>query len=376
MNAPHHMLIVVGARPQFIKAAALHRAMKASSVWKATWVHTGQHHDEALSQRFFSELDLPVPDVRLHPNASSRALRLGDMMAGIEQAIVQHAPNWVLVFGDTDSTLAGAWAAAAQGVPLVHVEAGLRSHQWSMPEEVNRVLTDRMSSVLVCPTDAAVTHLEAEGIRNVQEGRAAKPDPTTPIVLRTGDVMHDNALHFSGQWQSEPGQGPVLLTMHRPQNVDEIQDLRAWLHAVAAWLSVHGHSAVFPMHPRTLRTLEAHWPDWRPFLEDQNINATPPMGYVDLLKVAHNAPLVLTDSGGVQKEAFSLGTPCAVLRDTTEWVEQVERGQSALVETPSDLAEVASAMLRRGRSTPDDLYGDGQAARSILECLEAFPASS
>ena len=154
----------------------------------------GQHHDE-FESTVSSELDLPVPDVRLHPNASSRALRLGDMMAGIEQAIVQHAPNWVLVFGDTDSTLAGAWAAAAQGVPLVHVEAGLRSHQWSMPEEVNRVLTDRMSSVLVCPTDAAVAHLEAEGIRNVQEGRAAKPDPTTPIVLRTGDVMHDNALH-------------------------------------------------------------------------------------------------------------------------------------------------------------------------------------
>lgn len=370
MNAPHHMLIVVGARPQFIKAAALHRAMKASSKWQATWVHTGQHHDEALSERFFSELSLPVPEVRLHPNSSSRAARLGDMMEGIEKAIVEHAPDWVLVFGDTDSTLAGAWAAAAQSVPLVHVEAGLRSHDWSMPEEVNRVLTDRMSSVLVCPTDAAVSHLEAEGICDSEQSN--KPTPNSPVVLRTGDVMHDNALHFSVQWQLEPGQGPVLLTMHRPQNVDDIDVLKAWIHAIGAWLSEHGLSALFPMHPRTLKTLEAHWPEWRQSLEGQNILTTRPMGYVDLLKAAHHAPLVLTDSGGVQKEAYSLGTPCAVLRDTTEWVEQVERGQSALVEAPSDVASVASAMLRLGRTMPDGLYGDGHAARSILECLEGL----
>ena len=376
MNAPHHMLIVVGARPQFIKAAALHRAMKASSTWKATWVHTGQHHDEALSEQFFSELSLPVPEVRLNPRPSSRAARLGDMMEGIEKAIVEHAPDWVLVFGDTDSTLAGAWAAAAEGVPLVHVEAGLRSHKWSMPEEVNRVLTDRMSSVLVCPTDAAVSHLEAEGICNRISGHSLKPTPTSPLVLRTGDVMHDNALHFSGQWQLNPGQGPVLLTMHRPQNVDDIDVLLAWLQAIGVWLVEHGLSALFPMHPRTLKTLEAHWPEWRRTLEDQNIHATPPMGYVDLLKAAHQAPLVLTDSGGVQKEAFSLGTPCVVLRDTTEWIEQVERGQSALVESPSNVASVASAMLSVGRITPDDLYGDGHAARSILQCLEGFPKTT
>ena len=374
MNAPHHMLIVVGARPQFIKAAALHRAIEASSVWRASWVHTGQHHDEALSQQFFSELSLPTPDVRLHPRSTSRSMRLGDMMDGIEKAIVQHGPDWVLVFGDTDSTLAGAWAAVARGVPLVHVEAGLRSHQWSMPEEVNRVLTDRMSSVLVCPTDAAVAHLEAEGIRS--EGHMGRPSPTAPMVLRTGDVMHDNALHFSGKWQSEPGLGPVLLTMHRPQNVDDFEVLVAWLRAIGTWLSEQGLSATFPMHPRTQNTLEAHWPEWRRFLEDQGIRATPPMGYIELLKAAYNAPLVLTDSGGVQKEAYSLGTPCAVLRDSTEWVEQVERGQSALVETPGDLASVASAMLRQGRTTPDELYGDGYAARSILEGLESFHTST
>ena len=243
--------------------------MKASSVWKATWVHTGQHHDEALSEQFFPELSLPTPEVRLHPNASSRATRLGDMMEGIEKAIVEHAPDWVLVFGDTDSTLAGAWAAAAQGVPLVHVEAGLRSHQWSMPEEVNRVLTDRMSSVLVCPTDAAVAHLEAEGIRNTSSCHSnCEAHPTAPMVLRTGDVMHDNALHFSNEWQSEPGQGPVLLTLHRPQNVDDIHVLVAWLHAIG-WLASEWPSALFPMHPRTLKTWKPTGLDGDDFLEEQ-----------------------------------------------------------------------------------------------------------
>ena len=157
------MLIVVGARPQFIKAAALHRAMADSSAWRATWVHTGQHHDESLSQQFFAELSLPTPDVRLHPQSSSRATRLGDMMEGVAQAIAQHAPDWVLVFGDTDSTLAGAWAASAQGVPLVHVEAGLRSHQWSMPDSESR-LTDRLSACSCALRMPCAS--EAEGIRH------------------------------------------------------------------------------------------------------------------------------------------------------------------------------------------------------------------
>lgn len=376
VNAPHHMLIVVGARPQFIKAAALHRAMADSSAWRATWVHTGQHHDESLSQQFFAELSLPTPDVRLHPQSSSRATRLGDMMEGVAQAIAQHAPDWVLVFGDTDSTLAGAWAAAAQGVPLVHVEAGLRSHQWSMPEEVNRVLTDRLSSVLVCPTDAAVAHLEAEGIRHSRALSSALPSPTAPHVLRTGDVMHDNALHFSNEWQSVPGGGPVLLTLHRPQNVDDIQVLKSWIRGISGWLAREERLALFPLHPRTRRTLEDEMPGWRRFLTEHNINAVAPMGYVDLLRAVHEAPLVLTDSGGVQKEAFSLGTPCVVLRDKTEWVEQVEKGQSALVAVPSDLASVASDMLTKGRVTPDGLYGNGRAAYDILDCLEALHKKS
>ena len=175
MNSPKRVMIVIGARPQFIKAAALHRALKNASGWEATWVHTGQHHDEALSTQFFLELELPEPQIRLSPRSDSRELRLGDMMHGIREAIQEVRPDWLLVFGDTDSTLAGAWAATAEEIPLIHVEAGLRSHRWSMPEEVNRVLTDRLSSLLVCPTDAAVAHLGGGTPHLVRSPHPARP---------------------------------------------------------------------------------------------------------------------------------------------------------------------------------------------------------
>ena len=367
MNFPKRVMIVVGARPQFIKAAALHRALKNAPRWEATWVHTGQHHDEALSTQFFEELELPEPQVRLTPRSDSRELRLGDMMHGIREAIQEVRPDWLLVFGDTDSTLAGGWAATAEEIPLVHVEAGLRSHRWSMPEEVNRVLTDRLSSLLVCPTDAAVAHLEREGISHTP---STPPHPTRPWVLRTGDVMHDNALHYGAAWpESKRGQGRLLLTMHRPSNVDDPNRLQGWLGAIGAWLMETGLEATFPVHPRTAHVLDAHQPSWRKTLRERHIFCTSPMGYVALLEAVCDAPLVLTDSGGVQKEAYSLGTRCLVLRDTTEWVEQVERGHSVLVSEPKELSRLANNMLGQGRFDTDDLYGTGNAAEDILRCM-------
>ena len=370
MTSSQHMLVVVGARPQFIKAAALNRALEDDPQWRSTWVHTGQHHDEALSAQFFRELGLPQPHVTLSPRSDNRELRLGDMMHGVRDAIRSHKPQWVLVFGDTDSTLAGAWAASAEGVPLVHVEAGLRSHRWSMPEEINRVLTDRLSSVLVCPTDVAVDHLTREGIVDDPGGSQEVPHPTRPRVLRTGDVMHDNAVHFGARWpHTERGQGQVLLTMHRPSNVDDPDRLRSWLNAISSWLNARALTAVFPVHPRTAKVLDLHWPRWAEDLAKQRIQCKAPMGYVELLEAVCNAPLVLTDSGGVQKEAYSLGTRCAVLRDTTEWVEQVDRGQSQLASGPDKVAHVADALLALGRFETDDLYGDGDAAVVILRSL-------
>ena len=370
MNSLRHILVVVGARPQFIKAAALHRVLRVSASWKSTWVHTGQHHDASLSSQFFEELELPVRYVTLTPRSESREWRLGDMMHGIRHAIQDGRPDWVLVFGDTDSTLAGAWAASAEGVPLVHVEAGLRSHDWGMPEEVNRVLTDRLSSVLVCPTDAAVEHLNNEGIRDTS--RLGTPHPTRPRVLRTGDVMHDNAVHYGSAWPLDNrGNGPVLLTMHRPVNVDDFDKLRAWLDSISAWLKNHKLTAAFPVHPRTANVLNDHWPEWREALNAEGIQPMEPMSYLDLLEAVANAPLVVTDSGGVQKEAYSMGTRCVVLRETTEWLEQVEAGQSVLVREPKDFGDQATQLLQKGRFETGDLYGNGNAAADIFACLDA-----
>ena len=215
-------------------------------------MHTGQHHDEALSGQFFQELGLPEPDVRLTPNPASRELRLGDMMEGIRSAIDVHRPSWVVVFGDTDSTLAGAWAATARQIPLIHIEAGLRSHDWRMPEEVNRVLTDRMSSILVCPTHAAVDHLTREAILDHSTDKAM-PSVRKPWVLKTGDIMHDNAVHFNAQFEAGKARsGRVLMTMHRPSNVDDPTTLWSWVEAIGAWLKKRGLArglAHPPPHP-------------------------------------------------------------------------------------------------------------------------------
>jgi len=376
MNESRHILIVVGARPQFIKAAAIQRALEHSPKWTSTWVHTGQHHDDALSDVFFRELQLPNPDEWIHPNQTSREHRLGDMMYGIRKAIQRTQPGWVMVFGDTDSTLAGAWAATAESVPLIHIEAGLRSHQWSMPEEVNRMLTDRLSSVLVCPTDAAVMHLRNEGIYN--EGREGKGSSATPYpyVLRTGDIMHDNAVHFSKSWSaSERGKGKVLLTMHRPSNVDDPKRALDWLSSIGTWLRDNNLKALFPVHPRTEASLTNFSKEWREHCASMSIESIGPMGYLDVLKAIHHAPLVMTDSGGVQKESYSLGTRCVVLRAETEWIEQVECGQSILAPNPTDLSDCASEQFQLGPCSENGLYGDGQSACQILNCLEALASN-
>ena len=369
MNASKHMLIVMGARPQFIKAAALHRALVDVGGWRSTWLHTGQHHDEALSGQFFQELGLPEPDVRLTPNPISRELRLGDMMEGIRSAIDVHRPAWVVVFGDTDSTLAGAWAATAKHILLVHVEAGLRSHDWRMPEEVNRVLTDRMSSVLVCPTHAAVTHLTRESIvDNSADG--AMPSVLHPWVLKTGDIMHDNAVHFNTQFDARNARsGRVLMTMHRPSNVDDPEVLWSWVEAIGVWLKKRDLRAVWPIHPRTLKGLQTSSQPWQAKLATCGVDAEEPMGYVDLLEALHRAPLVLTDSGGVQKEAYSMGRRCVVLRDTTEWTEQVAEGQSVLCPDPEALERLSDGLFEQGPFAPGLLYGDGQAAHELMAKL-------
>ena len=370
MNSPYRLMVAIGARPQFVKAAALQRVWAERSSWQVTWVHTGQHHDEALSAQFFEELELPQPDVMLSVRHSSRAARMGDMMEGVQSAIQSHRPDAVLVFGDTDSTLAAAWASSAEGVPLIHVEAGLRSGLWSMPEEVNRVLTDRLSSVLVCPSAEAVRHLKREGIDHRWSGQGW-PQPQAPCVFQTGDIMHDNAVHYGSQLSADAtSNGRVLMTLHRPSNVDDQDRLMAWMDAVGGWAKSNGIRVRFPVHPRTRAVFNAHHVHWEDTLALHGIDVESPLGYLETLRAVMQSPLVLTDSGGVQKEAYSLGRRCVVLRETTEWMDQVRRGQSALASEPEELNRLANEMMEAGPFPTDELYGNGHAAQSIVDLLE------
>jgi UDP-GlcNAc3NAcA epimerase len=349
------LLTILGARPQFIKAAALTRAIRERTDlgWKQNILHTGQHYDEALSQIFFSTLDLPVPRWKLHIEHSSRNERMEEMRSGIKAAILSDRPDAILVYGDTDSTLAGAQVAHQLKIPLIHVEAGLRSFDLDMPEEVNRIETDKLADILIAPTKTAVSNLEAEGIFG---------------AFLTGDVMHDNALHFTSGSESERAD-KVLLTMHRPSNVDDASRVGAWLKSIGSWCAENALRAVFPVHPRTLKAIESLYGEtWREELAGMCIDAVEPVGYIELLGLIKSSKLVVTDSGGIQ-EAYSCATPSVVIRHNTEWVELVEAGHAVLCPEPEGFSTLASAQLCKSVDTSSKLYGDGKAAESILEMI-------
>jgi UDP-N-acetylglucosamine 2-epimerase len=345
------ILSVVGNRPQFIKSAPLSLALR-NEVDEVV-LHTGQHYDPELSQIFFDELELGPPRYRLEVGSGTHGEQTGRMLPGIEAAILAEAPDTVLVYGDTNSTLSGALAAAKLGVPVAHVEAGLRSFDRTMPEELNRILVDCISALLFCPSEPAVENLRREGI---VEG-----------VRQVGDVMMDasarltplarersNALVAAGV---EPG-SYLLLTFHREANVKPVP-----LRSVIAALEQLGEPVVFPAHPRTRNALESA--DIR---VPESVRLLPPAGYLDFAALASQARLVLTDSGGVQKEAYWYGVPCITLRTSTEWVETLATGWNRLVgtETEAIVAAVASA------SAPEEhppLYGDGHASERIVQAL-------
>lgn len=313
---PEHLKIVsiVGARPQFIKAAALSRELRKKH--NEILVHTGQHYDENMSDIFFEELDIPRPNYALGIGSGPHGAQTGAMLAGIETILLNEKPNWTLVYGDTNSTLAGALAAAKLHIPVAHVEAGLRSFNRAMPEEINRVLTDHIASLLFCPTQTALENLSREGI--------------TQGAYLSGDVMWD-ALQFARSRAREGSdilqrlglmeKGFLLATLHRAENTDDPARLRAILSAFDAL----AEPLVFPVHPRTQKALSAL--GWQPAA---HIRLLEPLGYLDMVRLQESARLVLTDSGGMQKEAFWLGTPCITLREETEWVETLQAGWNAL----------------------------------------------
>ena len=346
---------VVGARPQFIKAAVVSRAFKERRPdVSEILVHTGQHYDANMSGVFFEELNIPRPTHNLGVGGGTHGQNTGRMLEGLEALMLAESPDWVLVYGDTDSTLAGALAAAKLNIPLAHVEAGLRSFNRRMPEEINRVLTDHAAAMLFAPTELARTNLRSEGIANEK-------------IHVVGDVMYDAALFYKAHackpaWFDalEIAQNEfVLCTIHRAENTDDPKRMQA----IFEGLEDAALPVVLPLHPRTrskLRQIGMELP--------ANINVVDPVGYLEMVWLEANCKLVATDSGGVQKEAYFHQKPCVTLRDETEWVELVERKVNQL--TGASATEIKNAIHRAFfPATETSLYGIGKTAQNIIEKL-------
>lgn len=340
------VVTVVGARPEFIQSALIGQGLHTNVL-----VHTGQHYDNAMSAAFFRELDIPEPDYNLGVGSGLHGQQTGQMLERIEGVLLAEKPDWVLVYGDTNSTLAGALAAVKLHIPIAHVEAGMRSFNRAMPEERNRVLTDHCADLLLCPTQTAVDNLTREGItRNVH----LVGDVTCEAVRCFGPLAQDTILEELGL---EAGDY-LLATVHRPSNTDDPDNLSSILAA----LSEIGEPVVFPIHPRTRRRMAEMG-------LSASVQFVEPVGYLDMLVLERNARLILTDSGGVQKEAYALGVPCVTLREETEWVETVEAGRNVLV--GADRERIIKVVKSHAWSQDrPPVFGDGQISQAIVELLE------
>lgn len=361
MSSPLRILTIVGARPQFVKAAVVSRALADAGI-EERLVHTGQHYDGDMSAIFFEELGIPAPAHHLGIGSGSHGAQTGRMLEAIERVILEDRPDRVLVYGDTNSTLAGALAAAKLHVPIDHVEAGLRSFNRRMPEEINRVATDHLSSLLFAPTETAVRNLANEGI-------------TGEHVVTSGDVMHDATLAARNIATSrsdaldrlglEPGRY-ILATVHRAESTDDPAVLTRILDGLLGAAEAAGITVVLPLHPRTRAALERH--DLLAAADD-GLALIPPVGYLDMTRLESSAALIATDSGGVQKEAFFHRVPCVTLRSETEWVELVELGWNTLAD-PATTDIAAAIAARIGTSGRDAApYGDGRAGVRIAETI-------
>ena len=354
------IVTIVGARPQFIKAAAVSREiLKHPGKIDEVMVHTGQHYDPNMSQVFFDELEIPAPKYNLEVSCGNLGAMTGRMLEGIEQILLDEKPDWVLIYGDTNSTLAGALAAAKLHIPVAHVEAGLRSFNMRMPEEVNRILADRVSRLLLCPTRVAVENLAREG---VVQG-----------VHNVGDVMYDVALYYRERAKAQSKvlqahglleKGFALATCHRAENTDDPVRLEGIVSALAE--IADGMPVILPLHPRTRKLLQQFGLEH--YLEA--LTVVEPLPFLDMVALEQAAQIILTDSGGVQKEAFFYGVPCITMRDETEWVETVNLGWNHLVGASRET--ILETYVAFAAGTPEmggQPYGDGHAAERILALL-------
>ena len=347
------ILTILGARPQFIKSSSVSREIKNHKKIKEVIIHTGQHYDANMSSIFFREMQLSKPDYFLGIGGNSHGQMTGQMIEGIEKVALKEKPDWVLVYGDTNSTLAGALAGKKLNIKVAHIEAGLRSFNMNMPEEVNRVLTDRISDVLFCPTDTAVQNLKNEGYKNLDIK-----------IIKSGDVMQDSSLFYK-KFAHKPSfvkkQKFTLCTIHRAENTKDKIRLKNIFEALEE--IAKNEEVIIPLHPRTKKQLESLK------LKNQNIRIVDPVGYLEMIWLIDNCNLVMTDSGGLQKEAYFFNKQCITLRDETEWIELVELGSNILVGSNKKKilntynAQKKSKKLKKGLN----LYGNGKASIKIVK---------
>lgn len=344
---------ILGARPQFIKAAAVSRIISKHPDIHEVIIHTGQHFDENMSNIFFRQMQIPEPDYNLDIHDLNHGAMTGRMLERIEEVMLKEQPDWVLVYGDTNSTLAGCLAAKKLHFRVAHVEAGLRSFNMKMPEEINRILTDRISDILFCPTERAVENLKNEGFDNINTR-----------IVKSGDVMKDTALFYSDMKKKPDINVPekfVLVSIHRAENTDDLQRLNSIIRSLN--IISKEISIIFPLHPRT-----------RKIIESNNIklefNVIEPVGYLEMIYLFEHCKLVMTDSGGMQKEAFLFNRPCVTLRDETEWVELVENGFNIIANSEEErIYNCYKQMIEKELNFNIDLYGKGNASEIIVKEL-------
>lgn len=346
------ILTILGARPQFIKAGSVSREIAKYKKIQEVIVHTGQHYDANMSDIFFEEMQIPKPDYFLGIGGKSHGAMTGQMIEKIEEVALKENPDWIMVYGDTNSTLAGAIVASKLHIKLAHIEAGLRSFNMRMPEEVNRILTDRVSQVLFCPTDTAIENLKNEGYNNLD-----------CKIIKSGDVMQDGALFYKGlavkpSFQIEDNY--VLSTIHRAENTDDVSRLNAIIEALNEINKVQ--QVILPLHPRTKKIIKEN---------SINVDFTiiEPVGYLEMVWLIDNSSMILTDSGGLQKEAFFFSKPCITLRDETEWVELIENKFNVLAGADKRKILGLYKDFDFNREYNLDLYGGGTASQSIIETL-------
>lgn len=353
------LLTIIGARPQFVKAAALSRVIKKYPQLQEIIVHTGQHFDANMSDIFFDEMEIPKPDYNLNINGLSHGAMTGQMLEKLEEVMVVEKPHVVLVYGDTNSTIAGALAAKKLHIKVAHVEAGLRSFNMHMPEEINRILTDRISDWLFCPTDAAIKNLANEGYQNI-----------TCTIIKTGDVMEDAALYYAEKAAEKStiieqlnlsDKKFILATIHRAENTDNKTNLSEIIQALN---QLHETLPVIvPLHPRTKKLIEQH--QLKPYF-----TIVEPLGYFDMISLLQHCALVITDSGGLQKEAYFFSKFCITTREQTEWVELVENGYNTIAGTNSTkIVNLAQQALSATFPEKLNLYGNGNACENICNAL-------